>query len=67
MLPTLCIALALGFAISHTVVASSGFPKSGNGLWYTEPGTGWSKTWLPIGNGYLAGKFSIAKTDGTQG
>lgn len=32
-----------------------GFPESGNGLWYTHPGGAWSKEWLPIGNGYLAG------------
>ena len=32
-----------------------GFPKSGNGLWYTEPGTGWLEDYLPIGNGFLAG------------
>lgn len=32
-----------------------GFPSSGNGLWCRSPGTLWSKEWLPIGNGYLAG------------
>ncbi|KAL9709537.1 hypothetical protein Ac2012v2_007276 [Leucoagaricus gongylophorus] len=31
-----------------------GFPSSGNGLWYKEPGMIWSRDWLPVGNGYLA-------------
>lgn len=35
--------------------APQSFPKSGNGLWYTQPGNIWSREWLPIGNGYLAG------------
>jgi hypothetical protein len=39
-----------------TVSAPSGFPTSGNGLWYTTPGNVWSREWLPVGNGYLAGK-----------
>ncbi|VDB95612.1 unnamed protein product [Peniophora sp. CBMAI 1063] len=30
------------------------FPASGNGMWYTTPGTTWETSWLPIGNGYLA-------------
>ncbi|KAK0199846.1 glycoside hydrolase family 95 protein [Desarmillaria ectypa] len=34
--------------------APSGFPATGNGLWYTTTAGAWSKTWLPIGNGYLA-------------
>lgn len=37
------------------LAAPSGFPKSGNGLWYTTPGTAWVSDYLPIGNGYLAG------------
>jgi len=40
------------------VSAPNGFPASGNGLWYTQPGNVWSREWLPIGNGYLAGNFS---------
>jgi hypothetical protein len=32
-----------------------GFPASGNGLWYVTPGDVWSRTWLPVGNGYLGG------------
>lgn len=32
-----------------------GFPDSGNGLWYTSPGTSWAQELLPIGNGHLAG------------
>ncbi len=34
--------------------APSGFPATGNGLWYTTAAGAWSKSWLPIGNGYLA-------------
>ncbi|KAJ3802095.1 glycoside hydrolase family 95 protein [Lentinula aff. detonsa] len=34
--------------------APSGFPASGNGLWYNTPAGFWSKTYLPVGNGYLA-------------
>ena len=36
-----------------------GFPSSGNGLWYKEPGMIWSRDWLPVGNGYLAGVYYI--------
>jgi len=35
--------------------APPGFPSSGNGLWYTAPGTIWTQEFLPIGNGYLGG------------
>lgn len=35
----------------------SGFPKSGNGLRYSEPAVNWSTEYLPIGNGYLGGMF----------
>jgi len=35
--------------------APSGFPSSGNGLWYSKPGRIWAKEWLPVGNGYLGG------------
>ena len=35
--------------------APSTFPSSGNGLWYRAPGTTWTREWLPVGNGYLAG------------
>lgn len=41
----------------------SGFPASGNGLWYTSPGTSWVKEWLPIGNGYLAGMLILLLCD----
>ncbi|KZV74234.1 glycoside hydrolase family 95 protein [Peniophora sp. CONT] len=37
-----------------THAAPSGFPKSGNGLWYTARGTTWTTGSLSIGNGYLA-------------
>ncbi|EKM53204.1 glycoside hydrolase family 95 protein [Phanerochaete carnosa HHB-10118-sp] len=47
--------LLAGSAIATaTSAAPSGFPVSGNGLWYRTPGTIWSKEWLPVGNGYLA-------------
>lgn len=36
--------------------APAGFPHSGNGLWYSKPGTLWSRELLPVGNGYQAGK-----------
>ncbi|KAG8729889.1 hypothetical protein FRC11_007826 [Ceratobasidium sp. 423] len=47
--------LALGLLVSGTVVvaAPDGFPRTGNGLWYNEPGLNWSTGYLPIGNGYL--------------
>ncbi|KAH8096812.1 glycoside hydrolase family 95 protein [Cristinia sonorae] len=31
-----------------------GFPASGNGLWYRNPGKNWVTEWLPVGNGHLA-------------
>ena len=34
--------------------APPGFPSSGNGLWYKQPGKIWARDYLPIGNGYLA-------------
>jgi alpha-L-fucosidase 2 len=40
--------------------APAGFPHSGNGLWYSKPGTLWSRELLPVGNGYQAGKGSSA-------
>ncbi|KAI0746485.1 Six-hairpin glycosidase-like protein [Daedaleopsis nitida] len=49
-------AVVLGSAISSAVAAPSGFPGSGNGLWFTQQGRfeAWSNDWLPIGNGYIA-------------
>ncbi|KAF8604839.1 glycoside hydrolase family 95 protein [Ceratobasidium sp. AG-I] len=49
---------ALCLWVSHTAVFSvgavpTGFPASGNGLWYSEPAVNWSTQYLPIGNGYL--------------
>ena len=44
--------LIAGGAVS-ILAAPPGFPASGNGLWYTEPGTIWSRHSLPIGNGFL--------------
>lgn len=37
--------------------APPGFPQSGNGLWYAQPGVVWFTDYLPIGNGYLAGEM----------
>lgn len=48
--------LASSTIASVTSAAPSGFPETGNGLWYKTSGTIWSKEWLPIGNGYLAGE-----------
>ncbi|KIK57466.1 glycoside hydrolase family 95 protein [Collybiopsis luxurians FD-317 M1] len=41
-------------AAALTSAAPAGFPASGNGLWYNTPSTFWSKSYLPVGNGYLA-------------
>lgn len=50
------VALLCCFAV--TLAAPPGFPASGNGLWYTTPGSVWSRESLPIGNGYLAGTLN---------
>jgi len=42
-----------------TPLTPIGFPDSGNGLWYTSPGTRWAQELLPIGNGHLAGMISF--------
>lgn len=42
------------------ICAPSGFPASGNGLWYTKTGNVWSREWLPVGNGYLGGTSRVA-------
>ncbi|EIW76069.1 glycoside hydrolase family 95 protein [Coniophora puteana RWD-64-598 SS2] len=47
-------ALTVTTVISVVSSAPPGFPASGNGLWYTSPGTIWAQELLPIGNGYLA-------------
>ncbi|KAH9941246.1 Six-hairpin glycosidase-like protein [Epithele typhae] len=48
----------LSTTLSAALAAPSGFPSTGNGLWYTSQGTAdtefWSEEWLPVGNGYLA-------------
>ncbi|KDQ10793.1 glycoside hydrolase family 95 protein [Botryobasidium botryosum FD-172 SS1] len=44
---------ALAPAAVLSFAAPSGFPASGNGLWYNTPGNLWSKTYLPVGNGFL--------------
>ncbi|KAG7095183.1 hypothetical protein E1B28_005962 [Marasmius oreades] len=43
---------------STSWAAPPGFPPSGNGLWYRTPSANWSKTYLPVGNGYLAAMSS---------
>ena len=40
---------------SSGLFASSVLPPSSNILWYRTPGATWSKNWLPVGNGFLAG------------
>ncbi|TFK65990.1 glycoside hydrolase family 95 protein [Pluteus cervinus] len=47
------VLLALAPFIHRTISAPSGFPNTGNGLWYDKPAVVWSRDWLPIGNGYL--------------
>ncbi|GAW06942.1 glycoside hydrolase family 95 protein [Lentinula edodes] len=41
-------------AVVLTSAAPPGFPATGNGLWYNTPADFWSKSYLPVGNGYLA-------------
>lgn len=35
------------------------FPASGKALWFRSPGIVWAEDYLPVGNGYLAGKYII--------
>ncbi|KAG1768876.1 glycoside hydrolase family 95 protein [Suillus placidus] len=46
-------ALGIVTYVSLMPSAPPSFPSSGNGLWYTAPGTIWVQDFLPIGNGYL--------------
>ncbi|KAF9479522.1 hypothetical protein BDN70DRAFT_983597 [Pholiota conissans] len=48
------LVLLASYSESIIAAAPSGFPKTGNGLWYTQPGRVWSREWLPVGNGFLA-------------
>ncbi|KAF9479521.1 glycoside hydrolase family 95 protein [Pholiota conissans] len=50
---TFQLLLLLFHRASVIAAAPASFPKSGNGLWYTQPGDVWSREWLPVGNGYL--------------
>ncbi|KAL0581459.1 hypothetical protein V5O48_000613 [Marasmius crinis-equi] len=50
------------FTGATTSAAPPGFPASGNGLWYAAPSANWSKTYLPVGNGYLAAMTSGGST-----
>jgi alpha-L-fucosidase 2 len=45
--------LLLFLLYAGAYAAPSAFPKSGNGLWFTQKGGDWSREWLPVGNGYL--------------
>ncbi|KAF8631453.1 hypothetical protein AX15_002391 [Amanita polypyramis BW_CC] len=45
--------LTLLHLVGPTSSAPPGFPSSGNGLWYTAPGSVWSREFLPVGNGHL--------------
>jgi alpha-L-fucosidase 2 len=49
--------LALSQFLLVVHCAPPGFPASGNGLWFTQPGVVWAKDWLPVGNGYLGGTY----------
>ncbi|KAG6828338.1 hypothetical protein H0H92_008352 [Tricholoma furcatifolium] len=52
--------LALAQLVTISISAPPGFPSSGNGLWYNATADIWSRQWLPVGNGYLAGTiFSV--------
>ena len=50
-----CCLVTVSTCASLSFSTPPGFPSSGNGLWYTAPGTIWEKELLPVGNGYLAG------------
>ena len=41
------------FSVPIVLAAPSGFPSSGNGLWYKSPGSIWEEEFLPVGNGFL--------------
>ncbi|KAI0782786.1 glycoside hydrolase family 95 protein [Abortiporus biennis] len=58
--------LLLGsFTLPTTNGAPQGFPLSGNGLWYKNPGSSWSQEWLPVGNGYLGAMAPGGTTEET--
>ncbi|QRV93314.1 glycoside hydrolase family 95 protein [Ceratobasidium sp. AG-Ba] len=55
---SICWVLFQTLFVSHAVgvgAVPSGFPASGNAIWYDRPGLDWATQYLPIGNGYLAG------------
>lgn len=53
----------LQLVLSGAILAApSGFPKTGNGMWYEAPGEVWVTDYLPIGNGFLAGKFDLTRS-----
>ncbi|CAK5262257.1 unnamed protein product, partial [Mycena citricolor] len=41
-------------AVVGTLGVPANFPRSGNGLWFSNVGKVWSLDYLPVGNGYLA-------------
>ena len=55
LLHTLISLLVVTVAPSQSAVPPS-FPSSGKALWYRNPAISWSKEYLPIGNGFLAGE-----------
>ena len=52
-------ALALLHLLGPAPSYSLSFPSSGNGLWYTTPGTVWARDFLPVGNGHLGGGYVL--------
>lgn len=54
-----CISVILVTVNPSQSVVPSSFPPSGKVLWYRTPGIAWSKDYLPIGNGFLAGNLSF--------
>lgn len=57
VLPSLVLGLLVSGICTRVTAIPSGFPSTGNGLWYTEPAVNWSTQYLPIGNGYLGGTW----------
>ncbi|KAG8789221.1 hypothetical protein FRC12_013755 [Ceratobasidium sp. 428] len=47
------ISLLQLFRILAVNAVPTGFPASGNGLWFDQPAVNWTTQYLPIGNGYL--------------
>lgn len=52
-------AATLALPLLSALAAPSGFPETGNGLWYKTPGSIWTREYLPVGNGFLAGMIYL--------